>query len=70
MDSDPNEDTRVFQRPTSNSHVIIFHEKLIRRKEDRYVINIGLAFQKLGYRVTILTSQFDKHDCIGDVKVR
>lgn len=69
MDPDQNEDTRVFHRPSGISHVIIFHEKLIRRKEDRYVINIGLAFQKLGYKVTILTSQYDKHDCVADVKV-
>lgn len=69
MDPDPNEDTRVFEKPSGTSHVIIFHEKLMRRKADRYIINIGLALQKLGYSVTILTSQYDKHDCIVDVKV-
>lgn len=69
MDPDPNQDTHAYQRPSSNSHVVILHEKLIRRKSDRYMANIGLAFHKLGYKVTILTSQYDKHDCIGDFKV-
>lgn len=51
------------------SQVIIFHEKLGRRKIDRYIINIALAYQKLGHKVRILTSQYERHDCITDIRV-
>ncbi|CAH1119751.1 unnamed protein product [Phaedon cochleariae] len=70
MDGEQNTEieTHIFERPTDQSHVLIIHEKLMKRKTDRYILNIALAYHKLGYKVTILTSQYDKHDCIGDVK--
>ncbi|VEN51472.1 unnamed protein product [Callosobruchus maculatus] len=58
---------RGFQRPTEESHVVILHEKLTKRKTDRYIINIGLAYEKIGYKVSMLTSQYDKDDCVADI---
>ncbi|XP_023027732.1 alpha-1,3/1,6-mannosyltransferase ALG2 [Leptinotarsa decemlineata] len=61
-------EAHTVERPTQEPHVVILHEKLIKRKSDRYILNIGLAFRKLGYKVTIVTSQYDKNDCIADIR--
>ncbi|KAG5888437.1 hypothetical protein JTB14_020211 [Gonioctena quinquepunctata] len=60
--------TRSVARQTEDPHVVILHEKLIKRKTDRYILNLGLAYRKNGYKVTIVTSQYDKNDCIADIK--
>ncbi|KAJ8967734.1 hypothetical protein NQ317_009796 [Molorchus minor] len=53
--------------PPVEPHVVFLHEKLIKRKSDRYIINLGLAFNKIGYKVTLYTSQYDKHDYVSDI---
>ncbi|XP_018579392.1 alpha-1,3/1,6-mannosyltransferase ALG2-like [Anoplophora glabripennis] len=61
-------DDSVQERPqVAAPHVLILHEKLIKRKTDRYVINLGLAFSKIGYKVTMFTSQYDKNENVADV---
>lgn len=63
-------ETSFLERPRQIApHVVILHEKLIKRKTDRYIINLGLAFSKIGYTVTLFTSQYDKNESIADIPV-
>lgn len=72
MDSEPNIicKTPPTYQNQEDSHAIILHDKLTRRKIDRYIINIALALRKLGFKVTILTPEFEKADALSDIKVR
>nr|CAH7753869.1 unnamed protein product [Callosobruchus chinensis] len=67
IDQTTETDAQGFQRPSAESHVVILHEKLTKRKTDRYLLNIGLAYEKIGYKVSMLTSQYDKDDCVADI---
>ncbi|XP_056637740.1 alpha-1,3/1,6-mannosyltransferase ALG2-like [Diorhabda sublineata] len=49
-------------------HVVILHERLARKKEDRYMLNIALAYQKIGYKVTILTSHYERDHSFTDIR--
>lgn len=63
-------DVNVQERPQPTVlHAVILHEKLIKRKTDRYVLNLGLAFSKIGYKVTLFTSQYDRNESIADISV-
>lgn len=50
-------------------HVVILHEKFGRRSIDRYIANIALIIEKIGYKVTLYTTNFNKHNCIQDLPV-
>lgn len=52
-----------------NSHVVILREKLLKTKEDRYIVNIAEALRNSGHNITILTSQFDPIDCLPELDV-
>ncbi|XP_072389761.1 alpha-1,3/1,6-mannosyltransferase ALG2-like [Diabrotica undecimpunctata] len=53
---------------TEIPHVVILHERLSRRKSDRYILNIALAYYKIGYKVSILTSEFERNEAITDIR--
>ncbi|CAH0545789.1 unnamed protein product [Brassicogethes aeneus] len=53
--------------PLENKKIVFLHEKLTKRRSDRYIVNIALAFQKIGYDVDIYTTFFDPYDCIEDI---
>lgn len=50
-------------------HVVIFHEKLGKTREDRYVANLAQALRYCDHTVTILTSYFDPYDCLPELDV-
>ncbi|KAL1516946.1 hypothetical protein ABEB36_000773 [Hypothenemus hampei] len=51
------------------THVIILREKLAKRKCDRYLLNMALAYQQLGNKVTLCTSQYNQIETFDDIKV-
>lgn len=51
------------------SHVVILREKLLKTKEDRYIVNIAEALRHSGHHVTILTSEFHPVDCLPELDV-
>lgn len=50
-------------------HVVIIREKLEKTREDRYIVSIAEALKKSGHYVTILTSYFDRNDCLPELEV-
>lgn len=51
-------------------HIAFLHNKLRKRAEDRYLIDIAVLLKNLGHKVIIYTSQFDPNDCLDEVNVR
>lgn len=54
---------------STSSHVVFLREKLLRTKEDRYIVNMAEALRHSGHGVTILTSEFDPNDCLPELDV-
>ncbi|XP_017772904.1 PREDICTED: alpha-1,3/1,6-mannosyltransferase ALG2-like, partial [Nicrophorus vespilloides] len=48
-------------------HVVFLHNKLRKRAEDRYLIDVAIALKEAGHRVTIYTSEFDQSNCFDEV---
>ncbi|CAG9855589.1 unnamed protein product [Phyllotreta striolata] len=63
METEPVQQSSNENKPV----VVILHEKIGRRKSDRYILNIALAYQKLGYEINILTTQFEAQDVLNEL---
>lgn len=54
---------------TQGYHVVIMREKLEKTREDRYIVSIAEALKKSGHFVTILTTSFNRNDCLPELEV-
>ncbi|XP_076263443.1 uncharacterized protein LOC143198217 [Rhynchophorus ferrugineus] len=70
MEPTSNEVVQLPRRPTETAreHVVILHEKLAKRKSDRYILNLALAYHHLGYKVTVITTQYNKGESLEDLE--
>lgn len=50
-------------------HIAFLHNKLRKRVEDRYVVDIALLLKNHGHKVVIYTSEFDPNNCLDEVNV-
>lgn len=50
-------------------HVVILRQRLGKRREDRYMINLAEALRYYDHSVRFLTSYFDPGNCLGEVEV-
>ncbi|XP_022918656.1 alpha-1,3/1,6-mannosyltransferase ALG2-like [Onthophagus taurus] len=58
-------------------HVVFMHNKLRRRKDDRYIVDLANGLKDHGHKVTILTTEVDRNNCFpellpnkGDIDVK
>lgn len=56
--------------PSSIYHVVFLHRSLKKRPEDRYIVDLAMALQNNGHKVTFYTSELDQSDCLEEVNVR
>ncbi|XP_050311796.1 uncharacterized protein LOC126747297 [Anthonomus grandis grandis] len=54
-------------RPVSRT-VYFLHERLAKRRRDRYLINLARAYHQLGFRVTFYTSSYNRAEDLDDTK--
>ncbi|XP_045463349.1 alpha-1,3/1,6-mannosyltransferase ALG2-like [Harmonia axyridis] len=53
-----------------NHDIIILHDRIARRREDRYIVNFAQCLESSGYQVTLVTSEVDeKNNCLDDIKL-
>lgn len=53
-----------------NHDIIILHDRIAKRREDRYIVNFAQCLESSGFQVTVLTSEVDeKNNCLDDIKV-
>lgn len=59
------------QEGSTNSinHAVLIRHKLLKRQEDRYMLNIAMALRHLGFYVTILTSDCNRKECLSGFEV-
>lgn len=50
-------------------HVAFLHNKLRKRVEDRYLVDIAVLLKNHGHKVVIYASEFDPSDCLEEVNV-
>lgn len=51
-------------------HIAFLHNKLGKRLEDRYVVDLAVLLKSHGHKVVIYTCQFNPNDCLDEVNVR
>lgn len=51
-------------------HVAFLRNKLRKRVEDRYLVDIAILLKKHGHKVVIYASEFNPKDCLDEVNVR
>ncbi|KAH1003578.1 alpha-1,3/1,6-mannosyltransferase ALG2 isoform X1 [Dendroctonus ponderosae] len=59
---------QIHPSPPDISQIIFLHEKLAKRKCDRFLLNLALAYHQMGHKVVLYTSQYNRSETIDDFK--